>query len=60
MIDEVDHTGALVIARAGRSRATQCVNGPYSVSLNPANEPEPPLIYAARNLKNSDDAQSAF
>jgi hypothetical protein len=26
------------------------VNGPYSVSLSPANEPEPPLICAARNL----------
>jgi hypothetical protein len=36
------------------------VNGPYSVSLSPANEPEPPLICAARNLKNSDDGQSAF
>jgi nucleotide-binding universal stress UspA family protein len=35
------------------------VNGPYSVSLSPANEPEPPLICAARNLKNSDDGQSA-
>jgi len=33
------------------------VNGPYSVSLSPANEPEPPLICAARNLKNSDDGQ---
>ena len=36
------------------------VNGPYSVSLSPANEPEPPSICAARNLKNSDDGQSAF
>jgi hypothetical protein len=36
------------------------VNGPYSVSLSPANEPELPLICAARNLKNSDDGQSAF
>ena len=36
------------------------VNGPYSVSLSPANEPEPPLICAARNLRNSDDGQSAF
>ena len=34
------------------------VNGPYSVSLSPANEPEP--ICAARNLKNSDDGQTAF
>ena len=28
------------------------VNGPYSVSLSPANDPELPLICAARNLKN--------
>jgi hypothetical protein len=27
------------------------VNGPYSVSLSPANEPEPPLICAARISK---------
>jgi hypothetical protein len=33
------------------------VNGPYSVSLSPANEPEPPLICAARNLKNFDDGR---
>jgi hypothetical protein len=36
------------------------VNGPYSVSQSPANEPELPLICAARNLKNSDDGESDF